>query len=100
VLWPAASALKVIDKSLSRTLAPKWIIVVTFVLINCLAEVLVIIQDRDDIRKAVEAVGERLGLVVDRFGVREDADNEEFGTAEWIRLALQAKKISVSEART
>jgi hypothetical protein len=42
----------------------------------------------------------RLGLVVDTFGVREDADNEEFGTAEWIRLALQAKKITVSEART
>jgi hypothetical protein len=63
-----------------------------------LAEVLVIIQDRDDIRKAVEAVGQRLGLVVDTFGVREDAD-EEFGTAESIRLALQAKKITVSEAR-
>jgi hypothetical protein len=55
-----------------------------------------LLRPGDDIRKAVEAVEERLGLVVDTFRVRKDA--EEFGTAKSIRLALQAKNISVSEA--
>jgi hypothetical protein len=38
-------------------------------------------------------LGEKVGLIIDTFGVAEES--EEFGTAESLRLAMQAKKITV-----
>ncbi len=58
-------------------------------------EVLVIIQDRDDTRRTVEQLGTQLGLVIDTFGISEDS--EDFGTAESLRLAIEAKKITVQK---
>lgn len=54
---------------------------------------LVIIQERDDIRRTILKLGEKLNLIIDVFGVPEDS--EEFGTAESLRLAITAKKITV-----
>jgi len=55
-------------------------------------EILVITQDRDDVRRTVLQLGERLELKLDTFGVPEDSDD--FGTAESLRLAMLAKKIT------
>jgi len=53
----------------------------------------VIIQEKVDVRKAIDAAAEKAGLKVDKFCIPEDS--EDFGTAESIRIALQAKKIIV-----
>lgn len=56
-------------------------------------EVLIIIQERDDIRRTVLKLGEKLGLLIDTFEIPEES--EDFGTAESLRLAMMAKKITV-----
>lgn len=56
-------------------------------------DVLVIIQNRDEIRKLVEKIGEKIGLCVETFAIEED--NDDFGTAESLRIAMAAKKIQV-----
>ncbi|CAL8125779.1 unnamed protein product [Orchesella dallaii] len=56
-------------------------------------DILVIIQDRDDVRRALLSIADRLGLSgLDILTVPEDS--EDFGTAESIRIALSSKKIT------
>lgn len=58
------------------------------------ADILVIIQEREDVRKALNLVADRLGFHgIEVLAVPEDA--EDFGTAESIRIALTSKKITV-----
>jgi len=56
-------------------------------------DILVIIQERDDVRRALNNIADRLGLTgLEVLAVPEDS--EEFGTAESIRIALNSKKIT------
>lgn len=56
-------------------------------------EALVIVQDRekDEVKRVVDKLGDKLGLTIDYFPVPEDS--EEFGTAHSLQLAHSAKKI-------
>lgn len=59
-----------------------------------IVDILVIIQEREDVRKALNNVAERLGLQgLEILAVPEDS--EDFGTAESLRVALSSKKITV-----
>lgn len=63
-------------------------------ILSAVTDILVIIQEREDVRKTLANLAERLGLTgMEILAVPEDS--EDFGTAESIHIALQAKKITV-----